>query len=91
MDKAEQKQFKEIVEGYFRARVTTQDEMILVVKQYIKIRKDEDVTINVLKKVRKGMSDGAVMTILWNELTLMGEAMDAAVVWLLNNRAEWTS
>lgn len=91
MSGAELKRFTEIVEGYFQGRVTEQEEMVFVVKQYIKIRKDKDVTINLLKNVNKGMPETQVVSILWNELTLLQNAMDKAVEWLLNNRTEWTS
>ena len=79
----------EIVEGYFQARPTTQDEMIYTIQEYIRIRKGKDVIINIFKKTHPGMKDTVLWMHLQNQLGMLTKAMDAAVVWMLNNKQEW--
>ncbi len=89
MDSVDSKKLKEIVEGYFQARPTSQDEMIFTVQKYIKIRKDKDVSINLFKKINQNMPEIHIIILLKEQLELLERAMDDAVQWMLNNRTEW--
>lgn len=79
----------EIVEGYFQARPTTQDEMIYTIQEYIKIRKGSEVIINIFKGTHPKMNDAASWLALQNQINLLTRATDAAAVWMLENRKEW--